>query len=142
MCGGQIRAAVKLWQVPSGQQILDMQTLARREIAQGWVPDRFAHFDGPACAPSESRADVQLKGVGYIPSELVTFLRRQSLLNPRIVTGGPGRAACLPQEVSLGVGSSALDRVSRFGLSPTAPDAIGRCGRHLTRQRCYWLLPG
>jgi hypothetical protein len=65
-----------------GLQILDIPTLSVRELAHAWLPDRFAHIDGPACLAAESRADVQLRGLGHIPSELVAFLRHQSLLAP------------------------------------------------------------
>jgi hypothetical protein len=65
-----------------GLQILDVPTLTQREAAQAWLPDRFAHVDGPACVAAETRADLQLKGLGHIPSELVAFLRHQSMLQP------------------------------------------------------------
>lgn len=65
-----------------GLQILDVPTLTQREAAQAWLPDRFAHVDGPACVAAEARADLQFKGLGHIPSELVAFLRYQSLLQP------------------------------------------------------------
>jgi hypothetical protein len=65
-----------------GLQILDVPTLGQREAAQAWLPDRFAQVDGPACVAAEARADLQLKGLGHIPSELVAFLRHQSLLQP------------------------------------------------------------
>lgn len=63
-------------------QILDMPTLSHRESAHAWLPERFAHIDGPACTAAEARADVQLRGLGHIPSRLVAFLRHQSLLSP------------------------------------------------------------
>ena len=65
-----------------GLQILDVPTLTQREAAHAWLPDRFAHVDGRACAAAEARTDVQLKGLGHIPAELVAFLRHQSLLQP------------------------------------------------------------
>ncbi|MGH3923888.1 MAG: hypothetical protein ACRDTT_13635, partial [Pseudonocardiaceae bacterium] len=65
-----------------GLQILDMPTLAQRESAHAWLPDRFAHIDGPACSAAETRTDVQLRGLGHIPPKLVSFLRHQSLLSP------------------------------------------------------------
>jgi hypothetical protein len=65
-----------------GLHILDVPTLAQREAAHAWLPDRFAHVDGQACLTAEARTDVQLKGLGHIPSDLVAFLRHQSLLQP------------------------------------------------------------
>jgi hypothetical protein len=65
-----------------GIQILDVPTLAQREAAHAWLPDRFAHIDGPACSAAESRTDTQLKGLGNIPSDLVAVLRHQALLQP------------------------------------------------------------
>ena len=65
-----------------GLQILDIPNLTQREAAQAWLPDRFAHVDGPACMAAEARTDVQIKGLGHIPSELVAYLRHQSLLQP------------------------------------------------------------
>lgn len=65
-----------------GLQILDTATLTQRESAHAWLPDRFAHIDGSACLAAESRADLQFKGLGHISSDLVAFLRHQSLLQP------------------------------------------------------------
>jgi len=73
---GQVLAATL------GLQILDMSTLSQRESAHAWLPDRFAHVDGSACSAAEARTDVQLRGLGHIPSKLVAFLRHQSLLSP------------------------------------------------------------
>ena len=58
-----------------GLQILDSSTLERRESAHGWLPERFAHIDGPACEAAENRLDTQLKALGHVPAELVSFLR-------------------------------------------------------------------
>lgn len=63
-------------------QILDNATLSQRESAHAWLPERFAHIDGPACVSAETRMDTQLKGLGHIPSDLVAFLRFNSLLAP------------------------------------------------------------
>jgi hypothetical protein len=63
-------------------QVLDVATIGLRELAHAWLPDRFAHVDGPACVAAESRADTQLKGLGHIPTDLVAFLRHQTLLEP------------------------------------------------------------
>jgi hypothetical protein len=65
-----------------GVQILDVPTLTTREAANAWLPDRFAHIDGPGCAANETRTDTQLRGLGHIPGELVSFLRFKSLLEP------------------------------------------------------------
>lgn len=63
-------------------QIIDTPTLSQRESAHAWLPDRFAHIDGPACSSAEKRSDVQLRGLGHVPPKLVAFLRHQSLLAP------------------------------------------------------------
>lgn len=63
-----------------GLQILDMATLTAREAAHAWVPDHFAHVDGPGCLAAEARTDTQLKGLGHIRSGLVGFLRHDFLL--------------------------------------------------------------
>lgn len=58
-----------------GIGILDNATLERRESAHGWLPDRFAHVDGPACVAAETRMATQLKALGHVPADLVSFLR-------------------------------------------------------------------
>lgn len=63
-------------------QILDVPTLASREAANAWVPDRFAHVDGPACTAAETRTDTQVKALGHISGELISYLRYKSLLEP------------------------------------------------------------
>ena len=63
-----------------GLQILDMTTLTARETAHAWVPDRFAHVDGPGCTAAEARTDTQLKGLSHIHGGLVGFLRHDFLL--------------------------------------------------------------
>ncbi|WP_157519605.1 hypothetical protein [Modestobacter sp. Leaf380] len=60
--------------------ILDEATLSQRELAHRWVPERFAHLDGAACAHAEGRTDTQLKGLSEVPSALATFLRNEALL--------------------------------------------------------------
>lgn len=62
-----------------GLRTLDLETLAGREKAHAWLPERFAHVDGPECAAAEQRSDTQLKALGHIPSELVAFLRYDAL---------------------------------------------------------------
>lgn len=62
-----------------GLRTLDVETLAGREKAHAWLPERFAHVDGPECAAAEQRSDTQLKALGQIPSELVAFLRYDAL---------------------------------------------------------------
>lgn len=58
---------------------IEAETLLSREASHAWVPDRFAHIDGPECIAAEARADVQLKGLAHIPAELVAFLRHDAL---------------------------------------------------------------
>ncbi|WKN52376.1 hypothetical protein HJ581_0000010 (plasmid) [Rhodococcus opacus] len=62
-----------------GLRTLDVPTLAGREAAHAWLPERFGHIDGEECAAAELRTDTQLKGLGYIPSHLVAFLRFDAL---------------------------------------------------------------
>jgi hypothetical protein len=62
-----------------GLRTLDFDTLAAREKAHAWLPERFAHIDGPECTAAEQRSDTQLKGLGHIPPELVAFLRFDAL---------------------------------------------------------------
>ena len=62
-----------------GLKVLDVERLSAREAAHAWLPERFAHVDGEECSVAESRTDTQLKGLGYIPAELVAFLRHEAL---------------------------------------------------------------
>ncbi|WP_407549109.1 hypothetical protein QOM21_08355 [Streptomyces sp. Pv4-95] len=60
--------------------VMDEAMVARREKAHAWLPERFAHLDGPACSNAESRTTTQLKGLPGIPSGLARFLRGDALL--------------------------------------------------------------
>lgn len=60
--------------------VLDERTLASREEAVAWVPERFAHIDGEACLTAEARTDTQLKGLPEISGSLTGFLRHEALL--------------------------------------------------------------
>lgn len=62
-----------------GVRTLDVDTLAGRETTHAWLPERFAHVDGEECKAAERRTDTQLKGLGHIPAELVSFLRFDAL---------------------------------------------------------------
>lgn len=62
-----------------GLKSLDVARLGTREAAHAWLPDAFAHIDGPECAAAESRTDTQLKGLGHIPADLVAYLRHDAL---------------------------------------------------------------
>ncbi|MDG9687730.1 hypothetical protein QC334_34240 [Streptomyces sp. DH18] len=68
---------------------MDEATVSRREKAHAWLPERFAHLDGPACSAAESRTDTQLKGMPGIPPGLARFLRADSLLaeSPELLRG-------------------------------------------------------
>jgi hypothetical protein len=59
---------------------LDSATITRRETANQWLPDRFAHLDGPECAAAEARTDAQLRGLPSLPAALTQFLRADALL--------------------------------------------------------------
>lgn len=61
-------------------ELMDARTLAERESANAWLPDRFAHVGGQECSAAERRADTQIKGLGTIPPGLVAFLRHGVLL--------------------------------------------------------------
>lgn len=77
--------------------VLDEATLRSRESAIAWLPQRFAHVDGPECAAAERRTDTQLKGLPYMRPELTSFLRYEALLadSHEILAGleGLGEAA-------------------------------------------------
>jgi hypothetical protein len=60
--------------------VMDEATVSRREKAHAWLPERFAHLDGPACTTAEARTDTQLKGLPEIPASLARFLRGDALL--------------------------------------------------------------
>lgn len=62
-----------------GVGLLDVRTLGTREVARAWVPARFAHVDGPHCVEAERRTDIQLKGLGHLPTDAVAFLRHDAL---------------------------------------------------------------
>ncbi|NYD25042.1 hypothetical protein [Kineococcus aurantiacus] len=62
-----------------GLSVLDVARLSAREAAHAWLPEAFAHVDGPACIAAETRADTQLKGLGHIPADLVSYLRHDAL---------------------------------------------------------------
>lgn len=59
---------------------MDERSLQRREESHSWVPDRFAHVDGPECVAAEVRTDAQLKGLPEIPLDLTRFLRGHGVL--------------------------------------------------------------
>ncbi len=59
---------------------LDNATIMRREAANQWLPDRFAHLDGRECTAAEARTDAQLRGLPDLPTALTQFLRADALL--------------------------------------------------------------
>ncbi|HEV8653824.1 MAG TPA: hypothetical protein VG276_31615 [Actinomycetes bacterium] len=61
-------------------QVFDVPTLEKREAAHAWLPPTFAHLSGSGCMNAESRTDIQLRGLGNIPADLVAFLRYEALL--------------------------------------------------------------
>lgn len=65
-----------------GLRTLDVPTLAAREAAHAWLPERFAHVDGSECVEAEERTERQLKGLGRLPPDLVAFLRYDALRAP------------------------------------------------------------
>jgi len=63
-----------------GISSLDETTLALRERAHQWLPERFAHVDGAKCIAAEARTDSQLRGLPELSPQLVHFLRFDALL--------------------------------------------------------------
>jgi hypothetical protein len=55
-------------------------TVDTRERAHAWLPERFAHLDGPECVAAERRTDVQLKGLPEISTVIAGFLRYGALI--------------------------------------------------------------
>lgn len=83
--------------------VLDEATLATREKEIVWLPQRFAHVDGPDCADAERRTDAQLKGLPFLHSELIRFLRYEALLSDshRILAALEGLGAAMDRQGSL-----------------------------------------
>lgn len=104
--------------------VLDETTLASRESAIAWLPQRFAHVDGAECTAAERRTDTQLKGLPSLRPELTTFLRYEALLadSHEILAGlvGLGEAAdrqgSLPSPASHILGGHALVALLAAGL--------------------------
>lgn len=63
-----------------GIRVLDEAALTMREAAHVWLPDHFAHIDGPACLAAESRTDMQLKGLPDMSASVTKFLRGGGLM--------------------------------------------------------------
>lgn len=63
-----------------GIVVVDEASIDRREQAHAWLPQRFAHLDGPQCIAAETRTDRQLKGLPDIPARISKFIRGESLL--------------------------------------------------------------
>lgn len=105
--------------------VLDEATLASRESAIAWLPQRFAHVDGPECTAAERRTDTQLKGLPFLRPELTQFLRYEALLadSHEILAGleGLGDAAdhqgSLPIPTSHILGGHALVALITAGMT-------------------------
>lgn len=63
-----------------GIAVLDEASLSSRERAHAWLPEKFAHLDGPACVAAEARTDTQLKGLPDLPVSVTKFLRGSGLM--------------------------------------------------------------
>jgi hypothetical protein len=63
-------------------ETMDMSRLAERESFARWLPERFAHVGGIECDLAERRTDELLRNMPEVPSETVSFLRYDALLNP------------------------------------------------------------
>lgn len=83
--------------------VLDESTLAARESSIAWIPNHFAHIDGPECDTAERRTDVQLKGLPFLTSELTQFLRYEALLadSHEILAGLQGLREAVDRQGSL-----------------------------------------
>lgn len=83
-----------------GIVVMDEATVSRREKAHAWLPERFAHLDGPACSAAEARTDTQLKGMPGIPAALARFLRGGSLLadSPALLRGVQAFGSAVEQQ--------------------------------------------
>jgi hypothetical protein len=99
-----------------GIALLDESTIAVREDAHRWLPDRFAHMDGERCHAAESRTDTQLKGLPDIPASLTQFLRGDApLASPPALLAAveslgaaAERQGVLPEPTATVLGSHAL----------------------------------
>lgn len=83
--------------------VLDEATLAARETEIAWLPERFAHVDGPECSAAEKRTDTQLKGLPFLRPELTAFLRHEALLadSHEILAGLVGLGDAIDHQGSL-----------------------------------------
>lgn len=88
--------------------ILDETTLVSRESAIAWLPQRFAHVDGPECLAAEKRTDIQLKGLTFLRPELTAFLRFEALLSEshEILAGLEGLGEAVDRQGSLPIPAS------------------------------------
>ena len=125
-------------------QILDNATLMLRESAHAWLPDRFAHVDGPNCAAAETRMDTQRKALGHIPTHLVSFPRYKALLSPahRILSalvefsGAVDTGGTLPEPTRTLLAGHALMALTVAALQDAAagskaPELVNRPGVQL-----------
>lgn len=107
-----------------GISVLDEATIARREEAHRWLPERFAHLDGDACMAAEARTDVQLKGLPDVPPALAQFLRSEALTadSPALLAAveslgvAATRQGILPEPTAKVLGSHALMAVILAGI--------------------------
>lgn len=107
-----------------GVGVLDETTLASRESAIAWLPQRFAHVDGPECAAAERRTDTQLKGLPSLRPDMTSFLRYEALLadSHEILAGlqalgeSADRQGSLPSPASHILGGHALVALLTAGL--------------------------
>lgn len=127
---------------------VDETTLAKREAGHAWVPDRFAHVDGEACADAEARTDAQLRGLPAISSELATFLRSQALMadSAAIIAAlselgtSTHQQGVLPSPTSQVLAGHALIAIILAGLKDAARlDEIGEKELHARLQRALTL---
>jgi hypothetical protein len=130
-----------------GIAVLDEASLASREKAHAWLPERFAHIDGAACLAAESRTDTQLKGLPDLPVAVTKFLRGGGLMadSPALLSavdafgksvekqgGIPEPAATvLSSHALVAVILAALQDAGRLDEIPSAT-LLERLGRALT----------
>jgi hypothetical protein len=84
-------------------ETMDMKRLSERETFARWLPERFAHVGGRECELAERKSDELLKGIPEVSSDLVGYLRHESVLNP-------GRALGVLTDLRLSVESVELPK--------------------------------
>jgi hypothetical protein len=56
----------------------DIAQISARELSVAWLPDTFAHVGGYECGLAEKAADDQVKSLGYLPTNVVQFMKHEA----------------------------------------------------------------